>query len=214
MAHKNTLTITVWKGKDYAMLLLIILLVGVLCAWFWTSMDAPNQTKKPSATTTTAPITYPFKPMDYDLMFGTNNENDYLSHNFNVGTCGRLVNEQGDVSRDIFIYVSNCYVDFDMLAYPNKTNVLVFTVLHYNAYCRHNDVYVDGLYVGSLDKQGVKTYESDNYNWILENPSQKDFMLNFTTTKSMVNVRIDDDMQRTSCGFGNDISRIKVVEGG
>jgi hypothetical protein len=133
------------------------------------------------------------KEMDNVLRFGWNHRGEYDAHNFICTTCCC------DESRKDYIYVSVGYVEFDLKTALNATNYeLAITVGNLNENCRRNNVLVDGVLVGNLNRP-------------TNGPDKTEWKFNITPTNEVVHVRIEHlDEGMDACWWGNDIFGARI----
>jgi len=130
--------------------------------------------------------------IDNEITFGWNYKDDYVLHDFVCKTCCC------DESRKDYIYVSNGYVEFNIRAVANRTNTLIITVGNLGERCRKNDVYVNGFYVGDLNKETNGT-------------AINDFTFNITPQDNLVHVKVEHVSKPEDCWWGNDLVMARTV---
>jgi len=164
---------------------IVFLAMLVLIVWLWTSRNAPTEVL------TSEGESRPLKPLDNELHFGWDYKDDYSSHNFVCRTCCC------DKSRKDHVYVSYGDVEFDLRGAANRTNIVTISVEKLNENCRRNDIFINGMLVGNLNKETNGTPKAD-------------FRFNVTPPSDIVHVKVEMVADPDRCWWGNDLSKARI----
>jgi len=174
--------------KNTNLILGVVIVVLILAIFLLTNQNQKNPVTEKEGSDDAGAVQ---RELDNEILFGWNNRDDYKAHGFVCRTCCC------DESRKDYIYVSNGNVEFDLMTVPNQTNILTITVDHLSDKCRKNEVYVDGSYIGNLNKDWNVT-------------RQADFTFNITPKRDRIHVKVEHVSKVESCWWGNDLKRARI----
>lgn len=133
------------------------------------------------------------REMDNVIRFGWNHRGEYDAHNFVCTTCCC------DESRKDYVYVSVGYIEFDLKTTLNATyHELVITVGNLNENCRRNNVFVDGVLVGNMNRP-------------TNGPTKTEWKFNITPAGEVVHVKVEHlGGTPEECWWGNDVFGARI----